>query len=305
MPDFSLAEQFRRQRGKPLDNQQVVYLWKLLMHDSHGKPTLRLLRRRAVHAEAEAHYRHGERDSQPKQLKDWVKLNRTMRGAVIPPSKRHKLLAADIDELLKPRCGHWQYSPDRLPKIPGRLRRRFEWAEQSEHGWDKQSIAVFVDAASNLPLGITANQFKLAMERAAGTWNSANVGIRITFAASRSHADVVASWSSESTDAHGVLGESVMAHADFPAPNTKYVAAPPLPMCFNRLHLWSSNIDSGPEEPTRYDIESMALHELGHCIGLFHRERGSVMYEIVGKGRHRVLDNGTIQAARQLYSENI
>ncbi len=236
-----------------------------------------------------------------RQMQDWVKVNRVLRGATIAPSQRHRLQAEDIEELLKPRCGHWNIAPDGIPKFPDRLRNGIEWAQQTEKGWDKSNITFFVNSHNLLPLGINASDFQRAIERAAETWNRASVGIQIGFVGSVSQADVVASWSSESLDPHGVLSDSVVAHADFPEPNTMYSSSPPLSMCFNRLKLWSSHIDDDVNESTLFDIESLALHEIGHCIGLFHRGQGSIMYEIVEKGRHRDLDSDTIQAARNLY----
>ncbi len=239
--------------------------------------------------------------SQPRRLEDWVKVNRALRGVTIAPSQRHRLHIEDIEELLKPRCGHWNIAPEGIPNFPDRLRKGFEWAQQTEKGWDKSNITIFVNSHNLLPLGIDASNFQRAIERAAGTWNQASVGFQIGFADSVSQADVVASWSSESLDPHGVLSDRVTAHADFPEPNTMYSSSPPLSMCFNRLKLWSSHIDDDVNEPTLFDIESLALHEIGHCIGLFHRGQGSIMYEIVEKGRHRDLDSDTIQAARNLY----
>ena len=310
--DHSIALQLRRLRGKLLNNQQVAKLWEKYVTASRALPTLELTRRdRRMNVELA-----GSSDArketvskkivhanlQPRRLDDWVKINRVLRGAIIAPSQRRRLQTADIDELLKPRCGHWNIAPDGIPNVPDRLRKGFEWAEQTEKGWDKTSITIYVDSHNHLPLGIEASDFQTAIMRAADTWNRASIGIRIGFADSVSQSDIVASWSSESLDPHGVLSDSVVAHADFPEPNTMYTSSPPLSMCFNRLKLWSSHVGDDVNEPTLFDIESLALHEIGHCIGLFHRDQGSVMYEIVEKGRHRDLDNDTIQAARRLYS---
>ncbi len=309
--DHSTALHLRRQRGKLLNNRQVERLWEQYITASRALPTLELTRRvKRMNIEL-AGFSDARQETDPKQigpvnsrpprLKDWVKINRVLRGAIIAPSQRHRLQAADIEELLKPRCGHWNIAPDGIPNFPDRLRKGFEWAEQTEKGWDKTSITIFVNSHNLLPLGIDASDFQTAIMRAAYTWNQASVGIRIGFADTVSQSDIVASWSSESLDPHGVLSDSVIAHADFPEPNTMYTSSPPLSICFNRLKQWSSHIGDEVNEPTLFDIESLALHEIGHCIGLFHRDQRSVMYEIVEKGRHRNLDNDTIQAARSLY----
>ncbi len=310
--DHSIALQLRRQRGKLLSNRQVARLWEHYVTAPRALPTLELTRcAKRMNIELAGSTDATEDtvpkqlvqvNSQPRCLEDWVKINRVLRGAIIAPSQRHRLQAADIEELLKPRCGHWNIAPDGIPNFPDRLRKGFEWAEQTEKGWDKTSITIFVNSHNLLPLGIDASDFQTAFMRAADTWNRACVGIRIGFADSVSQSDIVASWSSESLDPHGVLSDNVIAHADFPQPNTMYTSSPPLSICFNRLKLWSSHVGDEVNEPTVFDIESLALHEIGHCIGLFHRDLGSVMYEIVEKGRHRDLDNDTIQAARSLYS---
>ena len=301
MADSTLSEQLRKQRGKPLNNRQLVLLWDQLVSNSQASPTLKLMRRKTVAGKTNIDARTSHLSRTP-NLKDWVKVNRILRGAMVASSNRHRLLEDDIKEILKPRCGHWNIASEDVPLLPNRLRAKLNWARQVELGWDKSVISIFVDADNYLPLGIEADQFRTALERAASTWNAADVGIEISFCSSLAQCDVVASWSSPSLDEHGVLTDNIMAHADFPEPNTQYVSSPPLPMCFNRMQLWSSHVADGTSEATRYDIESMALHELGHCIGLFHRGSGSIMYEVVDKGRHRVLDEDTIQAARRLYA---
>ena len=242
---------------------------------------------------------------QPGSLAEWVYVNRALRSSERTPSMAdilsERLTEEDVRVLEQPRCGMWRLSSGMVPPLlDGRLERR-EWLSGREVGWSRSSIAVWIRANSNPPLGISTEYYVSAVDAAIASWNRADIGLQIERVPSATGADVVVEWSTPSQDAHRMLSDQVLAHADYPQPNTLTVAGPPLPMCLNKATFWASEDADDADVGNRYDIESFVLHELGHCIGLFHYAEGSVMYEIVNKGRHRVLDIDTIAAARELY----
>ncbi len=99
-----------------------------------------------------------------------------------------------------------------------------------------------------------------------------------------------------------VARHTVHAHADYPTPNTLF-GGPPLPVHFNADLLW------GIEQAGCYDIETVALHELAHVLGLiYHSGPDTILYDAIGQApvfvQHR-LDAETVMRARQLYSLEI
>lgn len=242
---------------------------------------------------------------QPGSLAEWVYVNRSLRTSERTQSMEEILSEVlneeDVRVLEQPRCGMWRLSSGMVPPlIDERLERR-EWLSGREVGWSRASIAVWIRANSNPPLGISTDYYVRAVDAAIASWNRADIGLQIERVSRATGADVVVEWSTPSQDAHRMLSDQVLAHADYPRPNTLTVAGPPLPMCLNKATFWASEDADDSDVDNRYDIESFVLHELGHCIGLFHYAEGSVMYEIVSKGRHRVLDTDTIAAASELY----
>jgi len=92
------------------------------------------------------------------------------------------------------------------------------------------------------------------------------------------------------------LSDTDHAHADFPPPNTLF-GGPPLPIHFNASERWA--IDG---HPAAFDIETVALHELGHCLGLFHCLAGTIMEPHVWPGQvRREIDPHTQLRIAQLY----
>jgi hypothetical protein len=91
----------------------------------------------------------------------------------------------------------------------------------------------------------------------------------------------------------------VLAHADFPPGFSVIVNGLPLPLHFDdQEHKW---VDGAVANS--FDIETVALHEMGHILGLAHSNvGGAVMYPYVSANYlKRSLTDDDKQGIRNLY----
>ncbi|MEI8211470.1 MAG: matrixin family metalloprotease [Planctomycetota bacterium] len=291
------AKSLKQHRGKSLDEAALVELWR----EMHGNNAIGESPSQFDPIDRENQLRRQAPTTRPDSLSDWVRVNRALRGMNPDGIAKDALSEGDIGELSQPRCGCWRVSPQSIPSPMEDPLGRREWFSQPEVGWSKSKMKLFIRPNSIPPSSISDDYYRSSVLQAMASWNLQEIGITIEETPSIQAADVVIEWSTPNTDAHRMLTELVLAHADYPPPNLQYVSRPPLPLCLNRLAFWASKDADDVEIRARYDLESFVLHELGHCLGLFHRAQGSIMYEIITKGRHRVLDPDTIQAAKFLY----
>lgn len=312
MGDIEWKREFRKQAGKSFRSESLKSLWEdYLSQDSPSDTpaedrdgiSKKPKKARSLTNPQKDFARSSltTDDQHQPSLSAVIRAQRILRGAIVPDESRGVLLKEDIEDFFRPRCGHRQLSSQTLKSIPRRYRGHLP-SEATEVGWERSRLAIFIKSTGPWPANFTASMFKTAVTRAIATWNHAEVGIELEIANSVNHSHIVAQMSSPLTDAHRTLTDSVLAHADYPSPNTIYAGTGPLPICFSRQVIWSEYVDDSGTDPSHYDLESFALHELGHSLGLFHYATGSIMYETIPKGRQRRLDPTTIKAARQLYT---
>lgn len=186
------------------------------------------------------------------------------------------------------------------PSVPSRPSLR----KALEKGWSQSLVRIaFGDCSAVEVHGlVTVDQAQAAVLRAIESWNKITLPVKYfvqTEPSLASEADIVVQWHFGSSDPESLLNAQIHAHADYPAPNTLY-GGPPLPMHFNADLLW------GIEQPGCYDIETVALHELAHLLGLiYHTGPDTILYDAIGPApvfvQHR-LDKETIRRAQQLYA---
>ncbi|KEF62152.1 uncharacterized protein A1O9_00124 [Exophiala aquamarina CBS 119918] len=140
--------------------------------------------------------------------------------------------------------------------------------------WNKKNLTY---AYGPLSKDLPANVCKAAVRRAFDTWQNAGVGLRFIEASAGATPDISIDWRDAldadllalDPDGNGMVG-GTLAHADFPGSGSIIVenGTPPLPLHFDdEEHIW---VDGAV--PNAFDIETVALHEIGHTLGLLHSD---------------------------------
>ncbi len=142
----------------------------------------------------------------------------------------------------------------------------------------------------------TAGEFH-AVRAAFATWAAA-VPITFTEVGATQSPDVAIDWRPAADPDHSMIG-GILAHADFPPACGVITNTLPKPLHFDDSeHAWSVGA-----VPNAFDVETVALHELGHILGLQHSDvPGSVMFPSVDDNTtNRVLTADDLRGIRQLY----
>jgi peptidoglycan hydrolase-like protein with peptidoglycan-binding domain len=161
--------------------------------------------------------------------------------------------------------------------------------------WTRRNLTY---AFAHLTTQIPTDQTKVAVRNAFATWQNANVGISFTEVQIGTGPDVSVEWRPANDPDHSMVG-ALVAHADFPPGFSMIVNDLPLPLHFDdEEHGWAVTSAAGA-----FDIQSIALHEIGHCLGLVHsNDPSAVMYPTVQPNfTLRALQMDDIQKFRALY----
>ncbi|WP_321474218.1 matrixin family metalloprotease [uncultured Paludibaculum sp.] len=145
-----------------------------------------------------------------------------------------------------------------------------------------------------------AGEFQ-AVRNALATWAAA-APLTFTEVARHQNPDVAVDWRPANDPDHSMVG-GVLAHADFPPGCSIITDGLPKPLHFDDSeNQWVVGAVSGG-----FDVETVALHEFGHILGLQHSNvAGSVMFPTVSSNfTKRALTADDLGGIHQLYPAGI
>lgn len=158
--------------------------------------------------------------------------------------------------------------------------------------WNRRSLSYAFGPLTTQAVGGAVAQD--AVRNAFHTWQLTNIDLRFTEVSQTQNPDILVEWRPANDPDLDMRG-GTLAHADFPPGFWIIVSSLPLPIHFDDIeHTW--NIGS------EFDIETVALHEIGHCLGLLHEPsvEDAVMFPAYS-GVRRHLHSDDLRGLRDLY----
>jgi len=190
---------------------------------------------------------------------------------------------ATRDVMTRPRCA--------MPDLDNGI------AFSTTCSWNKCNITYAFDTGTADVAG--TNEFQ-ACRNAFQTWAAAVPGLSFTEVAINANPDVVIGWRPANDPDYSMVG-GTLAHADFPPDCGVVTNSLPKPVHFDDTeHTWVIGAVAGG-----FDIETVALHEMGHILGLAHSNvNGAVMFPTVSSNfTKRALTADDIGGVQALYPD--
>lgn len=162
--------------------------------------------------------------------------------------------------------------------------------------WDHTNLSYAFDHGT---ADVPGNGELDAVRNAFATWAAA---APFTFAevTTTQNPDILIDWRNANDPDHTMVG-GVLAHSDFPPGCSVIAAGLPKPLHFDD----SENTWSVGAAADAYDVETVALHEVGHLLGMLHTTvNGSVMFPSVSANfTLRTLQADDLAGIEQLYPQ--
>jgi hypothetical protein len=187
---------------------------------------------------------------------------------------------ATRDQMTKPRCA--------LPDM------RFGVEFMTTCAWDRLNLTYALDIGTADVLGNSEWQ---AVRNAFRTWQAV-LPVRFTEVAPNRNPDIQVGWRPANDPDYSLVG-GALAHADFPPACSVVTNDLPKPLHFDDSeHRWSIGAAL-----SAFDVETVALHEIGHILGLAHSSvTGAVMLPSVSANFvKRTLTQDDIDGVQALY----
>lgn len=160
--------------------------------------------------------------------------------------------------------------------------------------WNKNALTYAFDAGT---ADIAGDTERAAIRTAFATWSAA-VQISFREVGTGDSPDIRIGWTNANCGDADMSG-GTLAHADYPSGCGFYGNAIPRPLHINdQQYTWCIGAVAG-----QYDVETVALHEIGHIVGLQHSTiAAAVMFPTIGDGRtNRALNPDDLEGVRRLY----
>jgi Matrixin/Putative peptidoglycan binding domain len=186
-------------------------------------------------------------------------------------------------EMIKPRCG--------LPDMHNGI----EFATVCAWNRVPRNLTFAFDHGTN---AVPAQGEFQAVRNAFSTWSTAFPYFTFTEVALTANPNIVIDWRNANDPDHSMVGP-VIAHSDFPIGCEVVTNNFPRPFHFDDSeHTWSIGAVMNA-----FDVESVALHEIGHILGLAHTSvAGAVMFQSISPNSTlRVLQEDDKRSMNSLY----
>lgn len=165
--------------------------------------------------------------------------------------------------------------------------------------WKRSDLTFGFGNATSQAVGDDAA--RTAIRNAFNKWAEVSAPLSFSEVDLDNDPDILVEWRQAADPDHSMVG-GVLAHAEFP-PETPFnpSASRPLPLHFDEEeHTWVIG-----EVANGFDIETIALHEVGHCLGILHTNvQDAVMFPRVSSNHIlRAPQPDDLVAVRELYPE--
>ena len=170
------------------------------------------------------------------------------------------------------------------------------------NAWNNRFITYFIQ--NTTPDILPANA-RASVQKAFRTWQAIT---RLYFieVCNANAADIVILWGEGNHgdnfpfDGPGTAQGNILAHAFFPPPNSGALAGD---MHFDDFEDWTDLARANGLPPI--DLESVALHEIGHSLGLNHTTVANSVMLAIYNGSRRALGSDDIAGIRSIYGQNV
>ncbi|HZN18067.1 MAG TPA: RICIN domain-containing protein [Micromonosporaceae bacterium] len=160
--------------------------------------------------------------------------------------------------------------------------------------WNRDSLTYAFGAGTG---DVSGDDEREAVRRAFRTWSAATQ-FAFREVGTGDSPDIVISWGNASCGDADMTG-STLAHADYPPGCGYYGNALPRPIHFDdQEHAWCVGAVA-----SQYDVETVALHEIGHILGMLHSSvSGAVMFPTASTNATlRALSPDDLEGIRRRY----